>query len=209
MRNHTKLFVLLTSLTAICAFACQSNDAPARTLTPTDAAEIRTYQAVGIVKSADADAGKITVDHEDIPGYMGAMEMTESVSDPKMLEPIKTGDKIAFEMQRSGSKLLITKLTKIGEVALTNGGEIYKLNCAECHGDLGEGALQGISLLKGHALKHSETDFIKRVSEGKEEKDKKMPAFKDKLTDEQIAAVVKFIREDLQKSAAPEKEPPQ
>lgn len=206
MKNYKKLFVLLAFFAAIFAFACQSNNAPVRTLTPIDAAEIHTYKSVGVVKNTDADAGKVTIDHEEIPGYMGAMEMTETVSDPKMLEAFKTGDRIEFELQRSGSKLLITKLTKIGETANTNGGEIYKMNCAECHGDLGEGAAQGISLLKGHALKHTEKDYIRKVTEGKEDKDKKMPAFKDKLTPEQIAAVVKFIREDLQKGAAPEQQ---
>jgi Cu/Ag efflux protein CusF len=199
MRNYTKLFVLLTFLAAVFAFSCQSNNDPIRTLKPANTAEIQTYKAVGVVKNTDADAGKITVDHEEIPGYMAAMEMTEAVADAKMLEAVKTGDKIEFELQRTNSNLLITKITKIGEVAITNGGEIYKMNCAECHGDLGEGAVQGISLLKGHALKHTEKDYIKKVTDGKEDKDKKMPSFKDKLTAEQIAAVVKFIREDLQK----------
>ena len=84
-----------------------------------------------------------------------------------------------------------------GEVA--NGGEIYKTNCAQCHGGLGEGAKKGISLLKGHALKHSEAEYIEQIADGD---GKKMPAFKDKLSVEQIAAVVKFVREELQKDVS-------
>ena len=202
MRNHTKLFVLLTILAGSFVFACQPNNDSNRALTPADTAETQTYKSVGVVKNMDADAGKITVDHEEIPGYMAAMEMTEAVSDAKMLENVKIGDRIEFELQRTGSTLLITKLNKIGETTVLNGGEIYKANCAECHGGMGEGASKGISFLKGHALKHSEKDFIEQVTNGE---GKKMPAFKDKLSAEQIAAVVKFIREELQ-SKAPEAE---
>ncbi|GEM_PF-652690 len=201
MRNYTKLFVLLIFLVTTFAFSCGQNNESSKSPAPIRAAEIQTYKSAGVVKNLDADAGKITVDHEEIPGYMAAMEMTEAVNDPKMLEAVKTGDRIEFELQRTGATLLITKLTKIGEAAIINGGEIYKMNCAECHGDAGEGALQGISLLKGHALKHSENDYIRKVTAGK---DKKMPSFKNKLSGEQIAAVVKFIREELQKNPAEE-----
>jgi Cu(I)/Ag(I) efflux system periplasmic protein CusF len=201
MKNYTKLFVLLIFSAGSFALSCQPNN-QSKSFAPTRAAETQTYTAVGVVKNIDADAGKITVDHEEIPGYMAAMEMTEAVSDAKMLEALKTGDKIEFELQRTNSNLLITKLNKIGEAAVLNGGELYKANCAECHGGTGEGAEKGISLLKGHALKHSENDYIEQVTNGE---GKKMPAFKDKLSAEQIAAVVKFIREELQKKA-PEEE---
>ena len=203
MRNYTKLFIFLTFLAAGTAFSCQSNSS-GKSFAPANTAEVQTYRSVGIVKKTDADAGKITVDHEEIPGYMAAMEMTEAVADAKMLETVQTGDRIEFELRRTGSKLMITTITKIGETAVTNGSEIYKTNCAECHGDLGEGALQGISLVKGHALKHSEADHIRKVTDGHENKDKKMPPFKDKLTPEQIAAVVRYVREDLQKKTPTE-----
>jgi mono/diheme cytochrome c family protein len=180
------------------AFACRSNNEPIKSLTPTKAAEAQTYRSIGVVRNIDLDSGKITIDHEEIPGYMAAMEMTEVVSDPKMLETLKIGDKIEFELLRTGAVLVITDLNKIGDSAIVNGGEIYKANCAECHGGMGEGASKGISFLKGHALKHSEKDFIEQVTDGE---GKKMPAFKDKLSAEQIAAVVKFVREELQKKS--------
>ena len=163
--------------------------------------EKQTYKAIGVVKSVDTEAGKITIDHEDIPGYMAAMQMNEAVRDAKMLETIKPGDKVEFELERNEAKIIITKLTKIGEVSFLNGGELYKTNCAVCHGGLGEGSPKGISLLKGHALSHSEKEYIAQVLNGK---DKKMPAFKDKLSAEQIAALVKFVREDLQKDVSTE-----
>lgn len=192
-----KGIILLTfCLFAVFAFACAGNNSPHKHSANSQNTEKQIYRAVGVVKKIDPENGKITIDHEDIPGFMSAMEMTEAVSDKKMLEAVKAGNKVEFELERTGSDLLITELTKIGEVALIKAAEIYKTNCAECHGERGEGAKKGISFLKGHALHHSEAEFIKQVEKGE---GKKMPAFKDKLSSEEIAAVVKFVREDLQK----------
>ncbi|HEY8563165.1 MAG TPA: copper-binding protein [Pyrinomonadaceae bacterium] len=202
MNSYPKVFVLLIFLAAGFIFSCRSDSESRKSVTPTEAAETRTYATVGVIKNIDADAGKITVDHEEIPGYMTAMEMTERVADAKTLDAFKIGDKIEFELRRDGATLLITKINKIGETAVLNGGEIYKTNCAECHGGGGEGTSKGLSFLKGHALKHSEKDFIEQVAMGDGDK---MPAFKNDLSAEQIAAVVKYVREELQKKS-PEKE---
>src|ERR1700754_126428 len=115
MKKHLKLAAALAFSVVIFAFACQKNNdanSPSNTTT-----EKQTYKAVGVIKSIDMDAGKITIDHEDIPGYMPAMQLNETVSDVKMLDTIKVGDKVDFEIERTGSKIVITKLTKIGEVS--------------------------------------------------------------------------------------------
>jgi Cu(I)/Ag(I) efflux system periplasmic protein CusF len=201
MKRSIKLFAVITFTTVIFIFACSKNEVSDLNSNTPQNIEKQTYKSIGVVKSIDVDAGKITVDHEEIPGYMSAMEMTEAVSDAKMLETVKIGDKVELDLERTGSKLVITKLTKIGEVAIINGGEIYKMNCATCHGGLGEGDKKGISLLKGHALNHTEAEYVEQVTNGE---GKKMPAFKDKLSAEQITAVVKFVREDLQKDVSEE-----
>lgn len=195
MKNTIKLLAILTI--SVAAFACTQNEAPNQSIS-TKTAEKQLYKSVGVIKKIDAESGKLTIDHEDIPGYMTAMEMNEAVSDKKMLEAIKIGDKVEFEIERTGSALLITKLTKIGEVSLVNAPEIYKTSCAECHGANGEGTKKGIPFTSGHALQHSEAEFIEQVTNGE---GGKMPAFKDKLSAEQIAAVVKFVRDEIQKDA--------
>lgn len=197
MKNNIKLFAILTITVFI--FAC-TNQEPLKPVSPN--AELHYYQSKGVVKKVDMETGKLTVDHEDILGYMSAMEMTEPVKDKAMLETIKVGDKIDFEIERIGSNVTFTKLTKTGEVAVINGAEIFKTSCSECHGEKGEGAKKGISLITGHALDHSEADFLKTVTNGKSEgKEHKMPAFKDKLSAEQIAEVVKYVRTEIQKDA--------
>lgn len=80
-----------------------------------------------------------------------------------------------------------------------DGAEIYISNCARCHGESGEGTKKGISFLKGHALHHPEEDFIRQVADGDGDE---MPAFKDRLTETEIKAVVQYVRQELQKKAA-------
>lgn len=195
MKYKIKLFTILAFL--IVVFACTNSKEPISSNIATNTVEKQIYKAVGVIKKIDAENGKITINHQDIKGYMSAMEMDFSVYDKSLIESAKIGDKIDFEIERRGEKLVITKLNKIGEVAGLNGAEIYKTNCASCHGDKGEGAKKGISLIKGHALHHTEAEHIEQVTNGKGEK---MPAYKDKLSAEQIAEVVRFVRKDLQKN---------
>jgi mono/diheme cytochrome c family protein len=78
----------------------------------------------------------------------------------------------------------------------------FKGHCEECHGATGNGGQVTIdgkkikvpSLRAGHALKHSDQDFVNQISDGDDE----MPAFKDKLTAEEINDLVRFIRTEFQ-----------
>ena len=78
----------------------------------------------------------------------------------------------------------------------------YMQICANCHQEKGEGGtvkLEGKrikvpSLLEGHGLEHSDAEFAKQIADGGDG----MPAFKDRLKPEQIDALVKFIRRDIQ-----------
>jgi Cu/Ag efflux protein CusF len=185
--------IILFVLTAFALSACNSGNQG-------ENAEKQKYKSIGVVKAIDAEKSEITIDHEDIPGFMSAMEMDYSVSDRKLLESVKTDDKVEFDIEQKGSEIFLTKINKTGEVAKQiNASEIYKANCAKCHGENGEGIKgKGISFLKGHALHHPEEDFIKQVENGEENK---MPAFKDKLSEDEIAAVVKYVREEIQNTA--------
>jgi mono/diheme cytochrome c family protein len=185
--------ITLLILVASLGFACSDTVGPANNAAVV--VEVQTYKSVGVIKSVDVENGKVTVDHEDIPGYMQAMEMTEPVAETS-LDGLKPGDKVEFDLRREGSKLTFTAFTKVGEVAL--GSEIYTISCAVCHGATGEGAEKGIPLTTGHALHHSEAEHIKQVTNGEGEK---MPAFREKLTPDQIKEVVRFVREDIQKKA--------
>jgi mono/diheme cytochrome c family protein len=82
---------------------------------------------------------------------------------------------------------------------------IYAESCARCHKIDGEGGtvevlgkkLKVPSLKIGHALKHSDAEFAKQISEGGDG----MPAFKERLKPEQINDLVRFIRKEFQSGA--------
>jgi mono/diheme cytochrome c family protein len=79
---------------------------------------------------------------------------------------------------------------------------IYAKHCSVCHGDKGEGGIVKVedkklkvpSLKEGHALHHPDADFVKQITNG----GGGMPKFKDKLSPEEITAMVRFIRHEFQ-----------
>ena len=97
-----------------------------------------------------------------------------------------------------GTTAIVPRLQAAPVPEKSDGPAVYAANCARCHGDEGEGTKKGIPLISGHALHHTADEYIKQVNNGK---DKKMPGFKDKLSPEDIAAVVDFVRNVLQPDA--------
>ena len=79
---------------------------------------------------------------------------------------------------------------------------IFTKNCVGCHGEDGKGGTKTVdgkklkvpNLTEGHALQHPDDDFVKQITKGGDG----MPAFKDKLTPEQINELVRFIRHEFQ-----------
>jgi mono/diheme cytochrome c family protein len=78
----------------------------------------------------------------------------------------------------------------------------YQKNCEGCHGETGEGGLVKVenkrikvpSLKADHALKHTDDQITKMITNGEEE----MPAFKDKMSTQEISDVVKYVRKHFQ-----------
>ncbi|MCA1632813.1 MAG: SCO family protein [Acidobacteria bacterium] len=54
----------------------------------------RRFQLKGRVVAVDLANGKVEVDHEEIPGYMPAMQMPFSLADAEALKTIESGDEI-------------------------------------------------------------------------------------------------------------------
>ncbi|HEX9963212.1 MAG TPA: cytochrome c [Pyrinomonadaceae bacterium] len=82
--------------------------------------------------------------------------------------------------------------------------ETFKTICANCHKETGEG---GETTINGKKLKvpnfksermkaDEDEDFIDAIANGIPEDG--MPAFKDKLSEEQIKNLVQYIRKDIQ-----------
>lgn len=87
----------------------------------------------------------------------------------------------------------------------------YSKDCAVCHGDTGEGKTATIegkkikapSLRTGHALTHSDADFVKQINKGGDG----MPAFEKKMTPKDIDDIVRFIRKEFQGGNQPQAKP--
>ncbi len=82
--------------------------------------------------------------------------------------------------------------------------KIYMDNCAKCHKEDGTGGkvvidgetLKPDNLTSENIKKDEDAELIEHITEGIE--DEGMPAFKDRLSNDQIKMVVKYIRADLQ-----------
>jgi Cu/Ag efflux protein CusF len=66
----------------------------------------RLHQGVGVVIATVPRAGRLIVDHEEIPGYMAAMEMSYQVASPSLLNGINAGDKIGFTIDAGRSAII-------------------------------------------------------------------------------------------------------
>ncbi|MFT5471644.1 MAG: Cu/Ag efflux protein CusF [Verrucomicrobiales bacterium] len=55
------------------------------------------YEVKGVVRKVKSGDQTIVIDHEEIPGYMGAMAMPFKVKNLAEIEGLKAGDAIEFE----------------------------------------------------------------------------------------------------------------
>ena len=78
----------------------------------------------------------------------------------------------------------------------------FTKNCEPCHGPKAEGGLVKVekkqikvpSLKAEHAIKHTDEQITKMITNGEEE----MPSFKNKMSPQEIADMVKFVRKEFQ-----------
>ncbi len=94
--------------------------------------------------------------------------------------------------------------TPIDELAAAR--EIYTISCSNCHKENGTGGkveidgktINADNLTTDKMIKMADAKYISYIENGIP--DEGMPAFKGKLTDQQIKDVVRFIRVELQKN---------
>jgi mono/diheme cytochrome c family protein len=75
---------------------------------------------------------------------------------------------------------------------------LFQRNCSACHGQQGEGreigTLKAPSLREGRPATDPDARLLAQIHDG----GNGMPPFKYTLTDEQIQALVRFVRDELQ-----------
>jgi protein SCO1/2 len=77
-----------------------------------DKSKDKLYEVKGKVVAVDLGKKTVTLDHEDIPGLMKAMEMKFSVEDAKVLEGIKAGDQVHGWLKVESGNYIVTELMK-------------------------------------------------------------------------------------------------
>ena len=106
--------------------------------------------------------------------------------------PVRSALTMATLIFGSVALLSGTRAGAAAEAQAASGAQIFAQNCARCHGDNGEGD-RGPNLLseKRRAKWGSDnTKLVAKISKG----GFLMPAFKKKLSPQQIAAVADYVR---------------
>jgi mono/diheme cytochrome c family protein len=94
-------------------------------------------------------------------------------------------------------------ITVMGEEAsaetLARGAELYAANCQSCHGGATGGNLKDIPPphnANGHTWHHADQQLMNMVLNGIpfSLEEQKMPAFRDKLTEEEVKAILAYIK---------------
>ena len=67
----------------------------------------------GQVANVLKDGAELVVDHEDIPGYMAAMQMTLTVADPAEAKGLQPGDKVRFTLHVAERGVWIDGIEKL------------------------------------------------------------------------------------------------
>lgn len=75
------------------------------------------YELEGSVVSVDVEAGKVTVSHDEIPGFMEAMTMPFSVLDRRLLPSMQEGDNLRATLVVQGNSYWLEDLVLSRPVA--------------------------------------------------------------------------------------------
>jgi mono/diheme cytochrome c family protein len=82
---------------------------------------------------------------------------------------------------------------------IERGAKLYQVNCQSCHGGATEGKLKDLPPphnANGHTWHHADQQLTVMVLNGISFslEEQKMPAFKDKLTEEEVKAILAYIK---------------
>jgi protein SCO1/2 len=96
--GHLKLVSIAIALFCLSALVGCSHSKPA-----TDSG-LKHYQLTGNVVAIDKPNKSLTVDGDEIPGFMSAMQMPYDVKDASLLDKLAPGDRIAADIVVEGDQ---------------------------------------------------------------------------------------------------------
>ena len=93
----SKLLLIAASLVALLAVGCDRSKHTAD-------ANLKHYQLTGRVVAIDKPNKSLTVDGDEIPGFMSAMQMPYDVKDASLLDKLSPGDKVSADVVVRGEE---------------------------------------------------------------------------------------------------------
>jgi protein SCO1/2 len=86
--------------------------------TDPDEAGARVFAAKGVVREISPDDQTVTISHEAVSNYMGAMTMPFKVRDAAEMAGLHAGDEVTFRLHVARTESWVDQITRIGTVAL-------------------------------------------------------------------------------------------
>jgi len=88
--------------------------------------------------------------------------------------------------------VLATAVTAVFAVSspITQGKKLFLNNCASCHGVNAQGKIGPALNGTGHSAHHSPMAMMQKIKKG----GKIMPSFRDKLSDEEIMYIIRYLK---------------
>lgn len=80
--------------------------------TQESAGPTKTYQLRGVIKGVDADGHVATIQHQAIPGFMGAMTMGYPVKDASQFSKLSVGEPITATVYVTGDEMWVGNIQK-------------------------------------------------------------------------------------------------
>ncbi len=112
------MFAIVFGLAAACAAFCCDRaffGESAAGIAPAQAQETAAtgiFHGVGVVKAIDAATGALTLDHEEIKGFMAAMEMMYRVKPREVSAGLHVGDQVAFDIDAEPYTIVGVKIVE-------------------------------------------------------------------------------------------------
>ena len=124
MKIKSITFIALAAISLACTQGPAANNAPPKPAatkatstspTPVPTSSLPTngdYDGKGVVTKINLELGSVEMDHEEIKGVMPPMRMEFYVSDKKMLDGLKVGDKIDFVLRYKDHTETVVRIKK-------------------------------------------------------------------------------------------------
>jgi Cu/Ag efflux protein CusF len=110
MRKRRNLFAPGFALAAALEVAVPLAPLGASVALAQQAAATGVFHGVGVVTAIDPETGALTIDHDEIKGFMAAMEMMYRVDPSTLGAGLRVGDRVGFDIDATRETIVGVKV---------------------------------------------------------------------------------------------------